>query len=91
MRVRVQKVSGVWHTNPTPSTREYTFNANDDVLHIGRDALEKRFGFRVNILMNHRFSFLIQNTDVHFSGVQIDAAVILVLPVVEVHIASFLC
>jgi hypothetical protein len=39
--------------------------------------------------MNHCFAFLIENTDVHFSGMQIDAAVILVLLVVKSHIASF--
>jgi len=51
--------------------------------------LEKQIRVGVDIFMDHRFSFLIENTDVHFSGMQIDAAVILMLLIVEFHIASF--
>jgi len=41
--------------------------------------------------MNHCFAFLIENTDEHFSGMQINAAVILVLLIENFHIASFFC
>jgi hypothetical protein len=40
--------------------------------------------------MNRGFAFLIEDTDIHFSGVQVNIAVVLVLLVIEFHgLASF--
>lgn len=46
---------------------------------IRKDKFEKQLWVGFDVLMYFRFSLLVENTDVHFSGVQIDTAIILVL------------
>lgn len=54
----------------------------------GRSLGEDCIGF--NIFMNAVFALLVNDTDIHFSGVQVDTAIILVLLVVKSHsLASF--
>ncbi len=53
--------------------------------------MEKQFRVCFDIFMNHCFAFLIENTDVHFSGMQIDAAVILALVRTYNHYGCDVC
>ena len=45
-----------------------------------------RIGF--DVLMDHDFAFVVQDTDVHVLCMKVDSAVILVLPGVKFHRAS---
>jgi hypothetical protein len=69
--------------HPVPA--KDAFNTDDDIVNVGEYELEKQFRIRVDVLMNFHFPLLVQDTDVHFPGMQIDAAVIPVLVIVESH------
>jgi hypothetical protein len=73
-----------------PVPDEHAFDGNNDILPIRLDGPEEvlRSGFEV--FVQHGLAFLIQDTDIHGSGVQIDAAIILMLPGIESHkVSSF--
>jgi len=73
-----------------PVPDEHAFDGDDDVLPVGLNGPEKRFRIGFKVFVKHGVAFLIQDTDVHGSGVQIDAAIILVLLRVESHrVSSF--
>jgi len=75
-------------SHPVPA--EYAFNTYDDIVDVGKYELEKQFRVCVDVFVNFHFSLLVQDTDVHFPGMQIDAAVILVLLIIKSHdLASF--
>ena len=59
-----------------PVPAKDAFNTDDNVIEVGKDQFEKQFRIGFDILVNFYFSFLIDNADIHFSGVQIDAAVV---------------
>lgn len=74
--------------DPVPA--EYTFDADYDIFDEREDQFEKQFRIGLDILMNPNFAFLVDDTDVHFPGVQVDTAVVCVLLIVEFHrFASF--
>ena len=73
-----------------PVPDEQAFDGDDDVLPIRLDGPEKRFRIGFKVFVKHGVAFLIQNADVHGSGVQIDAAIVLVLLGIESHrVSSF--
>lgn len=73
-----------------PVPDEQTFDGDDDVFPEGLNGGQKGFRVGSGVFVKDGFSFLIQDTDVHGSGVQIDAAIILVLLGVESHrVSSF--
>jgi len=73
-----------------PVPDEHAFDGDDDVFPIGVDGSEKGLRIRSDIFVKPGVSLLIQDTDVHGSGMQIDAAIELVLLVVESHkVSSF--
>jgi hypothetical protein len=81
--VFVAKVS-----DPIPA--EYAFRANDDIVEEWENQFEKQFGFGFDVFVDFCFPFLVKDTDVHFSGMQVDTAIVLMLLIVESHsIASF--
>jgi hypothetical protein len=61
-----------------PGPREETFHAHDEVLQIRSDGLEKRFGSCLHRAVQHDLSVLMQDTEVHGVGVQVDATIKLV-------------
>jgi hypothetical protein len=48
-----------------PIPREHTFDADDQLLALGRDDPQKRVGSRRQILMNEFRAVLIENADIH--------------------------
>jgi hypothetical protein len=64
---------------------EDAFDTDDDVFDEGKHQFEKAFRIGFDIQVNDHFAFTIQDADIHFSGMQIDTAVILVLLIVEFH------
>jgi hypothetical protein len=63
----------------------HALGAHHEILAIGRDGSQERFGCGVGVAMNKRVSLLAEDADVHRSRVQIDAAGVLVLTCVESH------
>jgi hypothetical protein len=81
-------VFGTKVSEPIPA--KDAFNADGNVIEVGKDQLEKQFRIGFDVLVDFYFSFVIDNADIHFSSVQVDAAVVIVLLVVEFHgLASF--
>ena len=73
-----------------PIPAKDTFDTDDDVFQEGENQLKEHLGLGGDIFMQPGFAFLVDDADVHFPSVQIDAAVELVLLFVESHgVASF--
>jgi hypothetical protein len=73
-------------SQPVPG--EDTFHTDNEVLPIGSNSLEKRFGSRLHIPVQDDLPIPIQDAEIHATGMQIDAAVKLVLLGVESHEVS---
>jgi hypothetical protein len=58
---------------------EEAFDADDELLSIGRNRLEKRLGSCPHMPVARDLSILVYNTEVHRPGVQVEATVRLVL------------
>jgi hypothetical protein len=69
--------------HPVPG--EDAFYSNDNILTIGSNGFEKGITVGFHVAMFPDLSFFIDDTDIHFSCVQIDSAVVLVLIIVESH------
>jgi hypothetical protein len=67
---------------------EDTLDADDEILPVRRDRLEKRVRYCRHIPVQHDLARLIQDAEVHGAGGQIDPAVKLVLLGVESHEVS---
>jgi hypothetical protein len=73
-----------------PVPAEDAFNPHDEVIEVGKDQLKEQFRVGIDVLMNFDLAPVADNADEHFSGVQIDPAVMFVLLCVESHdVASF--
>ena len=57
-----------------PASAKDAFNPCDDVVNIGEYEFEKQFRIGADVLMYFHFSLFVQDTDVHFPGMRIDAA-----------------
>ena len=68
-----------------PVPGEDALDGDDEVVAIGRDYLEERFGVRRQVLVDEHLAVAVEDADVHGLGVQIDAAVVAVLVRVESH------
>jgi hypothetical protein len=76
--------------DPVPA--KDALDTDDDVFQEGEDQLKEHLGIGGDVFMESGFAFLVDDADVHFACVQIDAAVKLVLLFVESHgVASFGC
>jgi hypothetical protein len=74
-----------------PVPGEDAFDGHDHRFSIGRDGLEKRLRTGFHVPVQHDLAILVQDTDVHAAGVEIDTAVKLVLGGVESpEVSSFL-
>jgi len=73
---------------PVPS--EHAFYGHDDVLSERFNGLEEDIPIGFDVAMEHDFSGAIKNTEVHFLGVKVDSAIILVLFRVKSHMGFLL-
>ncbi len=71
-----------------PVPGEDAFDTDDQVLPVGRNGLEKRLWACGHIPVHKDLSILVQDAEVHGAGMQVDAAVKLVLFGVESHEVS---
>jgi len=73
-----------------PVPAKDAFNANNDVLHEREHQLKEQLGIGFDIFMDPDLPLVADNADIHFSGMQIDTAIELVLLVIKSHgLASF--
>jgi hypothetical protein len=73
-----------------PVPGEHALDSNDDVVAVGTDGLEEWLGFGTHVPMSHDLSVLVEDADVHRSGMEIDPAVEWVLLGIESHeVSSF--
>jgi hypothetical protein len=72
--------------DPVPG--EHAFDSNHDILTEGSNDTEKSFLVCVDVLMNPDDATGIEDADKHIFGMQVDAAIKLVLFGVEIHMAS---
>ena len=68
-----------------PVPAKNAFDSDSNVIDIGENYLEKQFRIGFDILVNMDFTFLIEDTDLHFPGMKIDTAIVLVLLTVKSH------
>ena len=64
------------------------FDADDESVAVGRDGLEKRLWGRGHVPVHQGFPSLVEDTEVHGAGVEIDTTVKMVLFGVESHEVS---
>ena len=73
-----------------PIPAEDAFDTDDDVFQERGDKFDQHLLIGIDIFMKLNISLLIEDANVHFSGVKIDSAIILVLLGIEIHqVASF--
>jgi hypothetical protein len=68
-----------------PVPGEQTFDRDDETLSIGRNDVPKGLWVRLHMTMHENLAALIEDADVQGTGMQVDAAVQLVLGVVTSH------
>jgi hypothetical protein len=73
-----------------PIPGEHAFYGNDDVFAVWFDSLEEGIGLSVDIFVEQDGSVLIEDTEIHGSGMKVDAAVEFMLLRIESHEASSL-
>ena len=73
-----------------PIPRKDAFNADDEIFTIRSDELQEPMRLSRDILMQTNFPIIVQDTDVHHLGVQIDPAVIWVRIGIESHLTFLL-
>jgi len=75
-------------SEPVPG--EHAFDGNDDVVSVRSNGFEEGIGLSVDILVEQCGAVLVEDTEIHGSGVKVDAAVKFMLLCVESHEASSL-
>ena len=78
-----QLLAGAEISQPVPA--KDALHPDDDIFLIRGDEFEKKCWIGINVLVKLNSSLLIENADIHFSGMEIDSAIILVLTSIEVH------
>jgi len=69
--------------NPVPG--KHAFNANDDIFKVWEDGIEQQRWVGIKVLVQFGFSLGIDDADIHFPCMQIDAAIEFVSLIVESH------
>jgi hypothetical protein len=77
---------GTQVSEPVPG--EDAFNRHDQAIPVGRHGFEKGFRIGFHIAVQQEFTVVAQETDIHASGMQVDAAVKWGLMGVESHEVS---
>jgi len=73
-------------SDPVPG--EHALHGDNDVLPERADGFEKALTIGINISMQPDFSGIIEDAEVHFSGMQVDSAIKFVLFGVKSHLVS---
>jgi hypothetical protein len=68
-----------------PVPTEHTFSAYDDIFSVRLDGIEEGFRLSGQVAMEQDLASLVQDTDVHGPGVEINTAVEEVLSGIESH------
>ena len=68
-----------------PVPGEHALDGDDEVLAVRRDGLQEELRVSLDVLLEKGVSSLVENTEKHGAGMQINAAVELVMPRVELH------
>jgi hypothetical protein len=68
-----------------PVPAEQTLDVHDQIVTVRSDDLEETIAVAFEVAVDQGFLRLVQDADVHRSGVQVDTAVVAVLPSVESH------
>jgi hypothetical protein len=71
-----------------PIPGEHALDGDDDVFAVGFDGLKEGIGLSVDVLVEHDVPVLVEDTEIHGSGMEVDTAVELMLLRVESHEAS---
>jgi hypothetical protein len=71
-----------------PIPDEHALDGGDDILPVGLDSPKKGIRRGLSVFVEHGVALLIQDAQVHGSGVQIDSAIKFVLIGVKSHMAS---
>jgi hypothetical protein len=69
-----------------PVPAKDAFDTDHHVIQIRKDQFKELLRIRFDVLMHFGFSGLIQDADVHISGMKIDTAIIPVLSFVKSHV-----
>jgi hypothetical protein len=67
------------HRSASQVPGEHAFDRDDETLSIGRNDVQKGLRGRLHITVHEHRSALVEDADVHGTGMQVDAAVTLVL------------
>ena len=73
-----------------PVPRKHALGRHDQIVPVRRDDLEERLRRRFHIAMHEHLAGRVQDADVHRLDVEIDSAIVPMLPVVESHSALLL-
>jgi len=81
-------VFGTKVCNPVPT--KDALNADNDVIDIWKNHFKEQLRIGFDVFVNMSFTLFVEDANIHFSGVQIDTAIVLVLFIVKFHdLASF--
>jgi hypothetical protein len=73
-----------------PVPAKYAFYPDNNIIEVRKYQLEEQLRVGFDVLVNGNLAAEVDNTDIHFSRMQIDAAKVLVLLIVKSHgLASF--
>jgi hypothetical protein len=75
-------------SDPVPG--EHAFYGHDDVLSERFNGLDEHFSIGFDVAVEHDFSGAVKDAEIHFLGVKVDSAIILVLLGVESHVGFLL-
>jgi hypothetical protein len=75
-------------SEPVPG--EYALDRDDNVFAVGFDSFKEGIGLSMEVLMKQDVPVLVEDTEIHGSGVKINTAVEFMLVCVESHEASSL-
>jgi hypothetical protein len=81
-------VLGTKVCNPVPA--KDAFNTDNDVIDIWKNHFKEQLRIGFDVFVNMSFTLFVEDANIHFSGVQIDTAIVFVLFIVKSHnLASF--
>lgn len=73
-----------------PVPAKHAFDTDNDILQERKNKFKKQFGVGIDVFVYFGFAFAIEDAYIHFTSMQIDPAVVLVLLFVKSHrLASF--
>jgi hypothetical protein len=83
---RISQIANTPNGSALGVPAENAFYPDDNVFQEREYQLKKQFRTGFNVFVDFSFPFMVDDADIHFSCMQIDTAVIFVLPCVEPHL-----